>query len=331
MMKKIIICTCFFCVFCNVTGLVAAPAVSDYIEPNTYNNMYPYMNNSMRTALNTGQSPSGTNAQINVLTRTSNLPNTTQRRVTSRSTGRTNTTTSARSASNNSIVSQTNSSNVSSARSVVARPNVGRSAVFGTGTGTIARRGGTVVENIDNSARLTRVASTAESENNTMISSARCLADYTECMNGYCQREDTKYNRCYCSAKLAQIDSEYQPAIDALIKQILTMQTTTYWTDEEMNEYWMEKVGQYSGGNSWENLENALNINWADTESRVRGQQAFATGHEYCVQHLRGCYYMASNLRDAYRSQIARDCNAYQASLQTLKSIAESVVESYKE
>lgn len=149
-------------------------------------------------------------------------------------------------------------------------------------------------------------------------------------MNGYCERENTKYNRCYCSAKLAQIDSEYQPAIDKLIKEILTLQGTNHWTEEEMNEYWMETIGKYTGDNSWTNLENALDIDWADTESRVRGQQAFAIGHQYCVQHLRGCYYMAANLRDAYRSEIARDCATYESSLQKLKNAAESIVESYK-
>lgn len=94
-----------------------------------------------------------------------------------------------------------------------------------------------------------------------------------------------------------------------------------------MNEYWMSTIGKYTGDNSWTNLENALNIDWAGTESRVRGQQAFVTGHEYCAQHLRGCYYMATNLRDAYRSEIARDCNAYEQSLMRLKNAAESLIE----
>ena len=84
-------------------------------------------------------------------------------------------------------------------------------------------------------------------------------------------------------------------------------------------------------GNLAPKLDNALNINWAGMESRVRGQNAFATGHEYCVQHLRGCYYMAGNLRDAYRSEIARDCAEYEQSLMTLKSVAETVVESYND
>ena len=162
------------------------------------------------------------------------------------------------------------------------------------------------------------------------ISSARCMADYASCMDGYCKRANTEYNRCYCSAKLAQIDSKYQPEIDSLIKEILSLKTEKHWTDEEMNEYWMETVGKYTGDNSWENLDQALDIDWASMASSVRGQQAFATGHQYCVQHLRGCAYMQTNMRDAYRSEIARDCTAYESSLQKLKNAAESIVESYQ-
>lgn len=159
----------------------------------------------------------------------------------------------------------------------------------------------------------------------------RCLADYTECMNGYCQREKTAYNRCYCSSKLARIEAQYQPEIDRLIKEILTVQNKNQWTDEEMNEYWMNNIGKYTSDNSWVNLGNALDsIDWAGTESRVRGQQAFATGHDYCVQHLRACAYMGNNLRDAYRSEISRDCATYETSLQRLKNAAESILESYK-
>ena len=150
-------------------------------------------------------------------------------------------------------------------------------------------------------------------------------------MNDYCERENTEYNRCYCSAKLAQIDAQYKTKIDQLIKEILTVQNENHWTDAEMNEYWMEMVGQYTGENSWENLEDALDFDWAGlTNSNVRGQQAFAMGHAYCVQHLRGCAYMQTNLRDAYRSEIARDCATYESSLQKLQNAAESLVESYK-
>ena len=164
------------------------------------------------------------------------------------------------------------------------------------------------------------------------VSSQRCFADYKECMEMYCQREDTAYNRCYCSAKLSQIDEKYQNKIDDLIQQIIKLQySNPEATSNEIKEYWNQTIGIYTGTNPWVNIENALNIEWPDSQSRIRGQNAFNTGHEYCVRHLRACSYMASNMRDSYKSEIARDCDAYEKTLQKIQNAAESVVESYKD
>jgi len=38
---------------------------------------------------------------------------------------------------------------------------------------------------------------------------------------------------------------------------------------------------------------------------------------------------MASNLRDAYKSEIARDCDAYEKGLQKIQDAAESVIANY--
>ena len=178
---------------------------------------------------------------------------------------------------------------------------------------------------------ITSYQSTNNYSQTTKVSSQRCFADYKECMEMYCLREDTAYNRCYCSAKLSQIDSKYQNKIDALIQQIIKLQYgNTDATSAEIKEYWDNTVGIYTHTNPWVNIENALNIEWADTQSRVRGQKAFNTGHEYCVQHLRACSYMASNMRDAYKSEIARDCETYEKSLQKIQNAAESVIQNYK-
>ncbi len=327
------------------TGLrtsTTSRAAQETATPNAaynYNYMYPYLNNQMRTELNPGVTPSQSSNPIDVITRTEQLG--TQRRVVARSAARnTNTARSASaqpaantaraaqitnpapSASQSTTAARAATRTNTSARRVVARSARGDSQYISQAAG----RG-------DNSYISQTAANAANSTYSTgeSLSSSRCLADYTECMNGYCARENTAYNRCYCSAKLAQIDAQYQPAIDQLIKQIITLQSTNVWSADEMNEYWMEMVGKYSGTNSWTNLDNALNINWADTESRVRGQQAFATGHDYCVQHLRGCYYMAANLRDAYRSEIARDCDTYETGLMKIKNVAEAIVESYND
>ena len=299
----------------------AATRASDYVSANTYNNLYPYMNNTMRTGLNPGATPSQSGAQINVLTRTKTSDNTTTRNVVPRRA--TTTTATARSATATNTSTARAASPSQSTRRVVTRSATGTATMAGTAASRTSRGDG-VTSTVRQSSGVT-YTSTGEA-----VSSARCMADYTDCMNDYCERADTEYNRCYCSAQLAQINAQYKPAIDTLIKQILTLKSENYWTEEEMNEYWMDTIGKYTGDNSWENLDDALDIDWSSTESTVRGQQAFAIGHQYCVQHLTGCAYMQTNMRDAYRSEIARDCATYESSLQKLKNAAESIVEAYK-
>ena len=323
-----------FIIFTNVIlcAFNANAATRDAQLTNTtgynYNYMYPYLNNQMRTDLNPGVTTSQSLSPINTIVRTTKMSP--ERRVVPRTT--------ARAATNSKNTNPTSTS--TSARRVVARPNAARAATStATNTGArrvIARSG--VSQNTASRAPIRNQNSNTARSTNTQnytntaqrTSSVRCLADYTDCMNMYCERENTAYNKCYCSAKLSQIDEKYQNQIDSLIKQLLSIQGTNKWSDDEMHEYWMDTVGKYSGENSWINLDNSLNIDWAGTESRVRGQNAFATGHEYCSQHLRGCSYMSSNLRDAYRSEISRDCNAYEESLQKIKSAAESIIEAYK-
>ncbi len=234
-------------------------------------------------------------------------------------------------------------------RRVVQRTNLGRSAVNTASTTrlntnrTIDNRGvvarGASIQSQARSANTRRT--TTSGETSGTVSSQKCFAGYKECMEMYCLREDTPYNRCYCSAKLAQIDSKYKNKIDSLIQEIIQLQNKTDISDSEepltpVEDYWQEMVSVHTGTNQWLNIDENINavyenLNWADTETRVRGQNAFNIGHQYCVNHLRACAYMASNLRDAYKSEIARDCSAYENTLKKIKNIAESVIEHYEE
>lgn len=332
--KQMVRIVCFFVFLCVITSANAVTtrnagarsATASPMAAYNYNYMYPYLNNQMRTDLNPGVTPSQSGNPISVITKTEQLS--APRRVVSRSAARSATTTgtpttSARAATTGIKTAATGTSNAgtgNNTRRVVARAGTTHTAVRSSR--------GDASQTVQNANNAINAASYNTSES---LPSTRCLADYTECMNGYCQRENTAYNRCYCSTKLAQIDAQYQPAIDNLIQQILRLRSSNTWSDAEMNEYWMTMVGQYTGDNSWVKLDNALNIDWAGMESRVRGQQAFATGHDYCVQHLRGCAYMATNMRDAYRSEIARDCTTYELGLLKIKNAAESIVESYND
>ena len=306
-------------VFATTTASAAvstAPrATSQYIKPDTYNYMYPYMNNQMRTDLNPGVTISQSTNPMDVVVKTKPLSNSTSAR---RVVPRKNPNTSARATTTNTAQPATQQTN----RRVVARRATNTNTITTMARGN--RRTAPVTNNNRNASQPT--------PSKEPVSATRCMADYTKCMNQYCERADTEYNRCYCSAKLSQIDAKYQPAIQELITKILTIKSTTTWSDAQMNEYWMQTIGKYTGGNnSWDNLDAALDINWAGMESSVRGQNAFTMGHEYCVQHLNNCYYMASNLRDAYRSEISRDCAIYEQSLQHIKTAAENLLEYYND
>ena len=312
------------------SGTTSVERTANPISGYTYNYMYPYMNNDMRTALNPGITTSQSTSPINAVVRTEQLSS--PRRVVARPTApgaraATNTATMGAAAAQtgpvNAARAATNMASRNTNTSAPARRVVARSATTATST-----RGD---NNYLASGAAAAAAGPVQTSNKVSVSASRCLADYVDCMNGYCLREEMAYNRCYCSAKLSQIDSQYKSQIDALIKDIIEIQGTNQWSQAEMNEYWMSVIGKYTGQNSWENLENALNIDWASMESRVRGQQSFAMGHEYCVQNLTNCSYMAGNMRDAYVSQISRDCQTYEQSLQRLKNALESLIGTYND
>jgi hypothetical protein len=317
--------------FAPEPGVPAArSSAADFVSPEAYQIMYSAMNNKMKTELNPGTTPNFSPNSVSTLTRTDNSGS---RRVVARPAPRAASGTVASavapSVARSGAVVASPAARVSNSsdRRVVSRANSANSAKSAGAATARAGRGEDsylyrMNENLANAA----AQSTAES-----LPADRCMADYTDCMNGYCLRKNTAYNRCYCSSRLAQIDATYQPAIDSLIKQMLTLSGTNKWSQKEMNEYWDSIVGVHTGDNSWVKIDEALDINWADTESRVRGQNSFVIGHDYCVQHLRGCFYMANNMRDAYRSDIARDCAVYENSLQKIKNAAESFVESYNE
>ena len=301
---------CFALYAAAAMAAVRKPAM--YVDPNAYAYMYPYMNNQMRTDLNPGTSVLMTNNPIDVVVKTKRMSE--PRRVVPRTTS----STTARAA--------TTAPTANSTRRVVARSatNQTASAPAARATRRVAPR--TAREN----ARVT--TDTTETATITYdVPMTRCLAGYTECMDNYCARANTAYNRCYCSARLTQIDSKYQDEINDMTLQIIRLRGGGQWTDEEMNEYWMERIGQYVGENSWMKLENAIDIDWPSPEERLQGQTVFLTGHEYCVAHLRNCASMASNMRDAYRSRISRDCDTYEQNMQRIHDAAAAMIEYYSE
>ena len=285
MKKGFLVFLLSFCTCMNAFAVKNKYIPKKFTTVTSYNDVYPYVLNDTKTNTDARDISNATSARRAVVPRsnTARAAKKTTTPQTRRVVQRTNNNT-ARAAA----MTQSNMRSNTSVRNnpVVRTRNV--NTVTRTTTNNITATGGAV-------------------------SSQRCFADYKECMENYCQREDTPYNRCYCSAKLAQIDAKYQNKIDELIQTITRLQYgNNSVSSEEIREYWNQKIGVYSNEDPWVNIDNALNIEWADMQSRVRGQNAFNTGHEYCVQHLRACYYMANNLRDAYKSEIARDCETYE-------------------
>lgn len=215
-----------------------------------------------------------------------------------------------------------NASSNTSGRRVVARAATTNNSA-GTGVrGTIRGDNSTYTQTVRGTMNVVQ----NNAPDTSGVTSERCLADYTACMENYCHRSETLYDRCYCSSKLAQIDSTYQQSIRDLTEKILIAQGGGNMTRAELEAYWQDTFGDYTGNNSLAGLYDSLDIDWSDTESRVRGQKAFATGHEYCMQHTRACYYMAEELRGIYRSTIARDCKTYETYLNRLETAAEAIL-----
>ena len=308
----------FFCVSATAAN---RPVPDKFINRTLHGNIYP-------STLN--DSANGTNTIVQAGTESRAATATNGRRVVNRPTSARTT------AKSGNTIQKT--SPAPAPRRVVPRTNMARSGIKSPAMvrnsntnrsqkrAVVARSGATA-----GNKRSATVVRGASGTTQTVVSSQQCFASYKECMDMYCERSNTAYNRCYCSARLAQIDSKYQNKIDSLIQQIIKLKYNTDATDAEIKQYWDETVGIYTNTNPWVNIDNALNLDWADMESRVRGQNAFNTGHTYCVNYLRSCAYMASNMRDAYRSEINRNCTSYEKTLERIQNAAESVIESYNQ
>ena len=313
--KRVFIFLLLFVTF--IPAMAAKYTPKRFTNMNTGDGLYPYSLNNRQTPNATSGSSPATGGTRKVIKRTNTL---------------------ARAAT-------TGANNSSVARSVVPRSNIGRGITNTNSTRNISNRGvvarGAKLTNNARTVATTKRTVTVNSNNDTSLPSAqKCFANYKECMEMYCNREETAYNRCYCSAKLAQIDSKYKETIDKKIQEIIILKNSSFADDPNdpltsVEKYWNDTVSTYTRTNPWLNINDNLakvtsNLNWADTETRVRGQNAFNIGHEYCANYLRSCSYMASNLRNAYKSEIARDCETYEDTLKRINTVADSVIENYK-
>ena len=328
------VCVCF-------SNAESATMAGNYINPTTYNDMQPFLNNKMRQALQTdGNSPDQTSSFYRSAVGSGNSPisaynQAKTRRVVSRNSNATPSTNvqqrrviarSGASVARSGIeLPQYQSKTANTARTSFASENAsGRRVIARSG------RGDSAIAN-----RTTDPENIGAVVSDTSVSASQCLADYRSCMDGYCKREKTPYNRCFCSDTLAEIETTLRPEVEEILRKLIIIKNGglpgTGMTDAELEQLWQDTFYAYTGTNDMTSLNDALNIDWPDETNNMRGKNAFLIGHDYCVQHLRGCFYMVSNLRDSYKSEISRDCTTYKTYLNNLKTAGESVLSHVEE
>ncbi|MDR2685276.1 MAG: hypothetical protein LBB23_00695 [Rickettsiales bacterium] len=142
------------------------------------------------------------------------------------------------------------------------------------------------------------------------VSLSQCMADYKKCMDGYCSRPASKYDRCYCSAKLAQLDAKFQPQIEMAQKKLAVLSVSGKVDD-------------------WSATDAGNVFDWAGTEATIKGQEAYLAGNNVCSKRMYGCYYAASQLTNLYRSEMSKSCKAYENYLTAFLNSLEAQVANY--
>ncbi len=209
---------------------------------------------------------------------------------------------------------------------VASSASAGRGVVARSGTST-ARAGTTSMARSTTNARSgtnTINQSTAivtDDPNASAVSSDRCIADYQKCMDGYCLTETSKYKRCFCSDRLIEIENGVQPSIDGLMEEIVASQIGDSASKDYMSIQEMQADLASLGS-----LENSLKIDWAKASNQLKGQAAYDTANNYCLQHLQGCYYMQSTLKNVYRSEVNKACMTYEAGLKQIEANAKKIL-----
>lgn len=253
---------------------------ADFVSTNNYQYMRPYMTYGM-------------SQQLSPTNRVASATGT--RKITPRSGG---------AVARAGTVSPTNPA--PAARRVTPRPNqpmtAVRAAANNANTAMTTARAGRVVGaagvapsgQVNNRGRV--AATAAEVGSGPDVSISNCMSEYKKCMDSYCSRPNTKYDRCYCSPRLSQLDAQFQPKIEETQRRLIALSI---------------------GGKNidFSSVSEGIEFDWASAENRVQGQDAFLTGSRVCNERLRPCFSIANQLQNLYRSEMNRDCQRYEAYL----------------
>lgn len=299
----------------NYTSNRPNATMRNFLSNSEYNEISPYLSNTMRGAINSGRktvsrSAIGTTPTIGLNSSGLYLNNSSTGTSTARSatSSKGSQTSAARKVVSRSA---TTSKGVSSARSATTS-SAGRtssSSSSRTSTGTSASR------NVISRSARTSATTTATTSSTNILAGEDCYTSYKKCMDNYCALNTSSYKRCFCSSRLATIEATYEDDIEELLNRIIILRAGVS-IDEESNF------------SSIDNLETTLNsIDWAGMENQLRGTTAYETAKTYCIKDLTNCYYMSRSLEKSYSTEISNDCNSYENTLLKTKKNAQKIID----
>ncbi|MDR0449583.1 MAG: hypothetical protein LBG89_03975 [Rickettsiales bacterium] len=261
---------------------------ADFVHSNNYEYMRPYMNPQMAAQLSPGNTAQARSAAAAA-----------PRRMVPRS--------GAASAARSATAAPANTKQAGASRRVVPRQqnntavNKARAAQAKANTAMTSARSGAVVGSAGiapsgqvNSSRVIPASNLVETGSDTSLT--QCMSEYKKCMDSYCHRPNTKWDRCYCSPRMAQLDGQFQPKIEKAERLLVAL--------------------SISGKNAdYADLAAGIEFDWASAETRIQGQEAFTTAARVCNERLRPCFSVAGQLVNLYRSEMNKDCQRYEANL----------------
>ncbi|MCL2629295.1 MAG: hypothetical protein FWD33_01190 [Alphaproteobacteria bacterium] len=156
---------------------------------------------------------------------------------------------------------------------------------------------------------------TAPAEPVATVSMAQCMSEYRTCMDSYCLRQNTQWGRCFCSARLSQLEAEFQPQIERAQRTLIAVSISGKNAD-------LSDAALTAGM--------SIQFDWAGNANAIRGQDAFIMGSQVCSARLRACSTVANQLVNLYRSEMNRDCQRYENILRAHLQSLEQQIASFK-
>lgn len=203
------------------------------------------------------------------------------------------------------------SSSASSARAGTMPAGIAASVNSARAAAASARAATTPLQNTGIRVNAARGATTTNYTTSNSPDVGECLAEYNKCMDGYCHRPDTQYDKCYCSVRMAKIDNEFQPKIEDAKRRLIAV-----------------SIGGAEAVP--DDVDDGLDFDWVGSANQMQGQQAFVMGNSICATKLAGCTAFSGQLTNLYRSEMNKDCTRYENYLDSMLMYLEQRIAMYQ-